>query len=189
MDATWSRAKFIPFRGASGGSYVASGPFRGVLHTAEAKQYFPSDTSYFGHSNPPHFTLALEGGTAKVYQHFSIKTAARALENLAGGVQTNRLCAIQIEIAWTATEIAALPKPMLEMLRQWMRWVEAQTGVKRAAPKFMDQKAYGYGSPTRMSFDEWNGFNGWCGHQHVPENAHWDPGVINIDYLLSDDED
>jgi hypothetical protein len=34
-----------------------------------------------------------------------------------------------------------------------------------------------------MSDDEWNAFNGWCGHQHVPENSHWDPGKLNIDHL------
>ena len=35
-----------------------------------------------------------------------------------------------------------------------------------------------------MSNSEWMAFSGWCGHQHVPENDHWDPGRINISRLL-----
>jgi hypothetical protein len=29
-----------------------------------------------------------------------------------------------------------------------------------------------------MSKSIWEQFNGVCGHQHVPENKHWDPGAI-----------
>jgi hypothetical protein len=35
-----------------------------------------------------------------------------------------------------------------------------------------------------MTEDEWNNFDGWCGHQHVPENEHWDPGKLDIGRLL-----
>ena len=35
-----------------------------------------------------------------------------------------------------------------------------------------------------MTNDEWNDFDGWCGHQHVPENEHWDPGKLDIGRLL-----
>ena len=31
----------------------------------------------------------------------------------------------------------------------------------------------------RFSFADWDRFSGICGHQHVPENGHWDPGAIN----------
>lgn len=183
MDAIWGSAVQIPFVGVAGGSFVG-GPYRGVLHTTEAKDFNPSTTSYYSHSDPPHFTLALKDGEAKIYQHYSIKVAARALVNLPGGVETNRRSAIQIEIAWTAADIANLPAPMMLKLKDWMRWVEQQCGVKQHAPTFHGPEAYGHGSIARMSADEWNGFDGWCGHQHVPENDHWDPGKIAIATLF-----
>jgi hypothetical protein len=27
-------------------------------------------------------------------------------------------------------------------------------------------------------------YRGWLGHQHAPENRHWDPGAIDIDNLI-----
>jgi hypothetical protein len=50
MDALYPAAKQIPFLGAAGGSYVNGAPFRGVLHTTEAKDFTPSQMSYYGHS-------------------------------------------------------------------------------------------------------------------------------------------
>jgi hypothetical protein len=29
-----------------------------------------------------------------------------------------------------------------------------------------------------MTFAQWRSFYGWCGHQHVPENVHGDPGSL-----------
>jgi hypothetical protein len=185
MEPMWSEAQSLIFQGASGGSYTG-GPFRGVLHTTQSRDYHPSTTEYYGHLNPPHFTLALKNGAAVMYQHYSIKVASRALANPPGGVETNRRSAIQIEIAWTAEKIDELPDVMVEKLKSWMRWVELQTGAVRKAPKFFGSaQAYGTGSSTRMSGMEWDAFDGWCGHQHVPENSHWDPGVIDINRLLA----
>jgi hypothetical protein len=35
-----------------------------------------------------------------------------------------------------------------------------------------------------MNFDAWNAFTGHCGHQHVPENDHGDPGAFPITAIL-----
>ena len=184
MDAVYPNGNFIPFMGASAPAYVTGIPFRGVLHTTQSKDYHPSATSYYGHTNPPHFTI-VKKDEVKVFQHFSIKVGARALANLSGGVQTNRNRAIQIEIAWYAEEIADLPNDMVAGLKDLMRWIEAQAGVKRKSLKFYDEAdAEGTGAESRMEFQEWLNFEGWCGHQHVPENAHWDPGLIDIKRLL-----
>ena len=69
MDAFWPKATQLPFTGASAGSYIAGAPFRGVLHTTESKDYAPSATSYYGHTDPPHFTLALTDGAARCADH------------------------------------------------------------------------------------------------------------------------
>lgn len=188
MNPHYPNAVQIPFLGSAGGSYVAGSPFRGVLHTAESKDYHPSQTTYFGHSNPPHFTVVKKGATAKVYQHYSINVASRALRNVSNAVddvQTNRQCAIQIEICWYAKDIGTLPIEIKDQLRALMRWIEQESGVQRTAPQFYGNIAYGEGSISRMNSAQWKSFNGWCGHQHVPENLHWDPGTIDIAYLFT----
>jgi hypothetical protein len=183
MQTQWDGAIQLPFTGAAAGIYVA-GPYRGVLHTTESKAYLPSTTSYYGHTSAPHFTLAVVDGTLAMYQHYPIDRSARSLEHH-GDIETNRRSAIQIEIAWTAEDIAALPANYVAKLRDWMRWVEAQTGIQRVAPTFYGPEAYGADSPSRMTADQWSVFNGWCGHQHVPQNVHWDPGKIDIQALLA----
>ncbi|GAA0464000.1 hypothetical protein [Streptomyces olivaceiscleroticus] len=35
-----------------------------------------------------------------------------------------------------------------------------------------------------MSASQWNGFRGICGHQHVPENDHGDPGSLDFRHVL-----
>jgi hypothetical protein len=37
----------------------------------------------------------------------------------------------------------------------------------------------------RLSGQQWLDFSGWLGHQHAPENDHWDPGAIDITDLLN----
>ena len=183
MKVQWDGAIQLPFLGAAAGTYVGNGPFRGVFHTTQVKAYEPSDQTYYGKTFAPHFTLATVEGELRMYQHYPIDRSARALEHK-GDVQTNRLCAIQIEIAWKAEEIAALPDDYVAKLREWMRWVEAEAGVKPKAPKFFGEEAFGSAGPARMTAEAWKGFDGWCGHQHVPQNEHWDPGKIDIAKLL-----
>ena len=184
MDSHWENAIQIPFQGATGGAYT-DGPFRGVLHTTQSREYNPSTTEYYGHRNPPHFTIAMKTNGPRVYQHYSIKVASRALRNPPGGVQTNRRSAIQIEIAWRAERVDHLPDDLVAELKSLMRWIEAQTDIQKTSLDFYGDEAYGDGSLSRMSSAEWNGFDGWCGHQHVPENTHWDPGRIDINRLLA----
>jgi len=62
-----------------------------------------------------------------------------------------------------------------------MRWIELATRFRRISGlAFTDQNQV-----VRLTNAQWNTFTGWCGHQHVPENTHWDPGRINIGSLLT----
>jgi len=36
-----------------------------------------------------------------------------------------------------------------------------------------------------MSGSAWTGFNGVCGHMHVPENVHGDPGAIDFARIIA----
>lgn len=171
------------------GYMYTSYPWRGVLHTTEGSTYAAARSAYIANRSAPHFTVSFEGGTFRAWQHIPLDRAARALRNQPGGVETNRLRTIQIEIVGFAHSSQDFSVEYLTGIAKLMRWIESNTEIEATAPRF-----YGEGegivlasqsSPVRMSNAQWLAFNGWCGHQHVPENDHWDPGRINISYLLS----
>lgn len=171
------------------GNYSGDTPYRGALHTTETDYYPPSSSSYFGGTSYPHSTIGeAKDGTRGIFQHIPINRAARALKNKSGGVETNNAHVVQCEIVWRASNAAAMPSWLLDLVATWMRWVEATVDVERRALPFYGQGCgwvvASAGAPQRMSAAEWNAFNGWCGHQHVPENDHWDPGAIPIDKLI-----
>jgi hypothetical protein len=170
-------------------------PYRGVLHTTEGKTAAGSFSVYDAKGYWPHFTATFEAGLFKIWQHLPINVGAYALKNVSGGVETNRQNAIQIELVgscdvanrdWGPQYVENFPPAYLAGIAAWMRWIETQTGVDRVAvPGWKTYPAsYGTSNGVRMSSAEWQGWNGWCGHQHVPENLHGDPGLIDIDALL-----
>lgn len=166
--------------GLPGPGPFAVGPARGVLHTTECATYGGARTAYLASRVSPHFTIGTEG----CWQHVDVDRAASALVNIIGGVETNRLSAIQIEVVGFADQ-PNWPDRLVAAVRDLMIWIEAETGVVPWAPPLWGGlDAYGLRTPYRMTDETWLKFNGWCGHQHVPENAHWDPGRIPIDRLL-----
>lgn len=170
-----------------GGSHIDGVPWRGVIHTTESYTFTPR-SDYYGHSSWPHFTVTRDG---EVFQHLDTERAARAMANPSGGVQTNRCRAIQIEVVGYAREQpGGLRDSQVAAMRGLMRWLETTHGVM-PEPQGLDWRgndAYGTAAAQRMSSVEWETFPGWCGHQHVPENSHWDPGALDIN-VLCDGED
>lgn len=175
MELWWPKAKRDAFK--DGGTFTG-GPFRGVLHTTEGSSYAGARSVYAKSSVAPHFTIGLEGA----WQHVPLNRASRALPNLAGGVETNRQSAVQVEVVHRAGE--PWPDELVPRVRELMEWVEAQTGVQPWAPPFLGSQAYGLKGLARMTTSSWLTFPAWCGHQHVPESSHWDPGPVPIDALL-----
>ena len=181
------------------------GPNKGVLHTTEGG----SLPRYLDGGNAPHFTVRanVKTKTVTVYQHFDTNRPARALVNKSGGTQTNNDGCIQIELIGSCDRATAetygliywpeAPTWALDGLKKLMRWIEKDRGIPRKATTRpwlnygKDSRAPGripasYGnSPARMGQSEFDNFAGWCGHQHVAENSHGDPGNIDIGYLLS----
>jgi hypothetical protein len=176
-----------------------AGPFTslvtvGCLHTTESPpgKYRPSDHDYggFGHTNYPHFTADVQvvGGkrTFICWQHISIREAAKALKNRAGGVETNREGVIQIEVVGSATHDFTDDPVMVEGLKRLMRWIESQTDIPRESTVTFKAYpgSYGINNGVRLGNRAWGFYAGWLGHQHVPENEHGDPGPIAIKLLL-----
>lgn len=173
--------KAIKSQGNDAGSFATGYQKKGVLHTTEGTSAAGAIGAYKKHNSWPHFTVDPAG---KVYQHVGINRAARSLQNLSGGVETNRGGAIQIEVVGYASK-PNWPVAQANAMRALMRWVEAQTGIRQIGPKFGSSEQYGLKNPFELTGAQWIVFNGWCGHQHIPENSHWDPGAIELPTLFS----
>jgi uncharacterized coiled-coil protein SlyX len=168
-----------------------------VWHSTEGT----SLPSYGGGSSAPNFTAVPDFKSKRLvwYQHFDFDTSARALVNRAGGVETNSLNVVQVEIVGTCDPAThkkwgtiphlytpELPDWAILELAHFARWARDEHGVPLTSG--VTWKAYpsSYGSNgVRMSATKWSGFKGHCGHQHVPENDHGDPGTLPIARILS----
>lgn len=178
----------------------------GVVHTTEGRTV----PSYSGGAMAPTVTGMPDIAARKIrwYQHFDVDESARALANKLGGVQTNTANAFQVELVGTCDDKYAktwgtaragvdylhwptAPDWALAEVAWLVRWLNDYHQVPLTCVK--DWLAYGvdsrrpgitpasYGSsPARMTFAQWTAFTGWCGHQHVPENDHGDPGSMNF---------
>jgi len=168
-----------------------------VWHTTEGT----SLPSYSGGSSAPNFTAVPDFKAKRLvwYQHFDFDTSARALVNKAGGVETNTLNVCQVEIVgtcdpsahrkWGSTQhlyAPELPDWAIRDLGAFARWANEQHGVPLTSG--MPFKAYpsSYGeTAVRMTGAQWSRFKGHCGHQHVPENDHGDPGAFPMAAVLA----
>lgn len=179
FDHSWTR---------QGGSYVTGDyPWRLELHTTEGKSVAGALAAYESSGAYPHFTVRYE--TKERLQHVSLSRSSTASRNLDGGVETNRWRCIQVEIVGFAGESHTWSKEKLEWLgREVVAPIRAQVGFQLVAPKFVGTESGTIATTTakqRMSFEAWKAFNGVCGHQHVPENHHWDPGRLDIATILA----
>lgn len=182
----------------------------GVVHTTEGMTV----PTYDGGAMAPTVTAMtdIKGRRLKLYQHYDVDESARALANKLGGVLTNTANVFQIELVGTCDSKKsarwgnkaagvdyiywpAAPDWALAELASLVRWLNVSHKIPLTSVK--DWLAYGpdtrrpgvlpasYGaSPVRMTFTQWRAFTGWCGHQHVPENDHGDPGRLNFARVL-----
>jgi hypothetical protein len=166
-----------------------------VLHTTEGTGW----PGYSGGATAPHYT-AMPDFKAKRLRwraHFPDERSARALRNERGGVETNTLNCVQVELigtcdprthkSWGASHIywPEAPEWALRDLGAFLADMHKRHGVRLVAPVF---KAYpsSYGaSDVRFTDAQWRNFYGVCGHQHVPENSHGDPGALPIGKVLA----
>lgn len=171
------------------------------LHTTEGTTL----PSYRGGADAPNLTAVpdLGGKRLRWYQHFDIETSSRALQNLRGGVETNTLNVVQVELTgtcdlsthrkWANKGYAHVywpeaPEWALRDLARFLAWMHTTHGVPLAGPSKWPPypKSYANGGGQRMTFSQWEAFKGVCGHMHVPENSHGDPGALDFPTLIKD---
>jgi hypothetical protein len=169
-----------------------------VWHTTEGT----SLPSYSGGAEAPNFTAKPNWAAKKLdwYQHFDFDRSSRALVNAAGGVETNTLNVCQVEIVgtcdpsthkkWGSTPhlyTPDLPDWAIRDLAAFAKWAHDHHGVPLTSGVTFKAYpgSYGTANGVRMSASKWNAFKGHCGHQHVPENLHGDPGLLPMAAILN----
>jgi hypothetical protein len=160
---------------------------------------------YSGGATAPNATLMPDFANKRVLirQHFPANRSARALENRAGGVETNTAGTFQVELvgtcdprthaAWAAKGIKHIympdpPQWFIDGVADVLAWLndEWDTKIQDAAPRGWGAYPSSYGSSRyRLSFAEWKAAYGVLGHQHVPENSHGDPGAFPVAKLIA----
>ncbi|GHH57877.1 N-acetylmuramoyl-L-alanine amidase [Streptomyces candidus] len=171
----------------------------GVIHTTEGSTLY----DYNQGSSAPTVTSVPDFKNKRLvhHQHFDIDESARALVNKAGGVLTNTANVFQWELVgtcdparhadWTRRGVPHIywPEPPDWAVRDmaWlMRWLLTNHGVPLVGvPEWRAYPASYGNTSVRMTFSQWTNFRGWCGHQHVPENDHGDPGNLPFARILA----
>jgi len=181
-----SREIWVPnaevIRGTANGPKFLPLPWRGVLHTTEGNTVEDAVASFRQTNFWSHFTIDFR--TGRVVQHLPLNIGCRALSDHA--TAENAAHAIQIEIVGRAAESPTWAPEQLAFIRDVMRSVETLVPIARTSGRtFLDAAGVARTSGNRMSVAEWQAFSGWCGHQHVPGESHWDPGAIDVQALLA----
>jgi hypothetical protein len=151
-----------------------SGPHQGggrkiVWHTTET----PNLPNYGG--SAPHFTLDPSDG--RLWQHIPLNRGARAL--VKGG--PNFWNAIQVEMIGFARDTHKWSDDRYLRIAKLARWIEANFTVPRTTGViFKGDKS----TPHLASLEAFRNYSGHLGHQHVPGNTHWDPGLLTIAKIL-----
>lgn len=173
-------------RGKGGGTFVNAAPC-GVIHTTEGSNIDAALSVYRSKMVAPHCTV--DPARRIRLQHIPLDRSAYALVNDNGGVETNRHGVRQVEIVGFAGQTHTWPDEWLEWLAlEVIRPISVATGITGPGLRCYGEDAgWTLATPTarqRLSFDAWNRFGGWCGHQHVPENSHWDPGALDLPRIV-----
>jgi hypothetical protein len=130
----------------------------------------------------PHFIVAKDrAGQLRIGQFLAMNVQGRACKN-PGNAGT-----IQVEIGGKAANPFTSQDWLAEPVRALFQAVRAvYPSIPNVAPKAFEGSNGGYGSgaKSRIPASQWNAAAGLVGHQHAPNNDHWDPGAINPAVLL-----
>lgn len=149
------------------------GKHKGILHTVEGS--FESGLNVFLQHYAPHFQVGRDRkGRVRILQLVPLGTMAAALENHSGGVETNRECRVQIEIADRSKHTPWLPD---DGVTDALATLMAELRHAQAIPL--------HHPPVRRDPRMWEAASGWMGHIDVPENVHWDSGAIRYERLFT----
>jgi len=154
-----------------------------VLHSTEGSTFAGARRTLFANNSMSHWLG--DPATGEFEELVDPSGPARSLRNLSGGVETNNRGSVyQLEIVGFAATIGrtgteGYPDQWYRQLGEWVKTICNRHGILRRFPyPFVGQSGYGRNGVARLTNRQWQEVAGIVGHQHVPENTHWDPGNI-----------
>lgn len=160
------------------GNVDLSAPRKGILHTTEGSTIEGALSAYRAKQFTPTFTLGRDAkGRVRILQHKPLGIMGSTLANPYGGVDTNRLAVVQIELVGFSQRDPWYPEREV---------ADALTSLMAAL--HWEAKIPLVWKPCRRSAACWLSTAGWMGHIDVPENSHWDPGQLDTARLLREVE-
>lgn len=169
-----------------------------VGHTTEGPSIASAVSAFTANNSWPHVTA--DPLLRDKAQHVGLDRPARALRNTSAPGQTNREPRVyQVEIVGTARTVApAGQRSVLEFTDDELEWLGAEVfaPIARATGVPLTTSLTFYGDRAgftlaseharqRLSAAAFDTYRGVLGHQHVPENSHWDPGPIDMAKILA----
>lgn len=113
---------------------------------------------------------------------------ATALQNDAGGIETNRRCIIQVEqVAFTSRDIWLPRKEAVVILASWAAFAKEEFGVPLEYPynpKDMKSGTWAVETNPWRKSNKFETISGHHPHAAVDENDHWDCGGEDIPEIL-----
>ena len=178
-----SNAEWIPYKGLDGRIYDRLEPKKLLLHTTQGSNISGAMRAYARY--PPHIICSYE--ERRVVQHVSLDRGSYSL----AGSESEDEPVIQVEIVgfaqsshewpeaklkWFCDNVFIPIRELWEYKLQALDFYGEGDGIVLASPS----------SPVRLTAQEFIDFGGILGHQHAPSpDHHWDPGKINIDWILN----
>lgn len=155
---------------SSAGSMASGYKPRATWHTTEGNG--PATSTLDANGSHPQLELLRDG---RIIQYMPIHQAGKALKHTQS-TETNRANNYQIEVDGHASE-PNWPDAQVKGAQKIAHFLHDNCGVPLTAD-------VSFKSPRRMSNGEWANYTGHCGHVHVPQNDHVDPGHIDIRRII-----
>lgn len=156
----------------SAGSFTGGGR-KLMFHTTEGVSINGAISALDRNRYWSHFLISFE--EKRKIQFLEVNQAAKSLDNNPNdGYQTNRANVIQIEIVGYARETQDWSKEKLD-------WIANICSEIRAAFDFPLTII----GDERLSDKAFVDYAGVCGHKNCPDNNHWDPGKLDVGYIVS----
>lgn len=170
-----------------------------VLHATEGFAIGDAVNAYKANRSWPHTTV--DPVRKRTVQHLPLNVPARALKNTTAPGQTNREAnVLQVEIVGTShlpatakgkVSLSALTDEQNEWLGRVVVGPMCRLGgvaIKTDVTFYGEDCGWTLASSSarqRLTAAQFDTATGILGHQHVPENDHWDPGPIDIDAIIA----
>ena len=163
----------LPRTGA--GAFTGGGP-KLCLHTTEGNTIAGAVAALDRNRSWSHFLISFEEN--KKIQFLETNVAAKSLSNnTADGYQTNRANVVQVEIVGYAKETGSWSNAKLDWIADRLKEIRGAFAFPLDHLNFADSQ--------RLSDQQFVAYSGIVGHKHVPDNDHWDPGNLNVDYIVA----